>query len=535
MRTALLTLLVLLPLAAADPMAAPATIPDEQAFALAVIPDLRATLGRIEACAQVLAPGSLPPGQLATRLGTMLGDPTLAALGAGPVVAVLGPGGAAPSAAFIVPTSDAPALVAAAGRLRQQAEAVGDLVVVGRRAADVALGRRIAAVYAQITADPVRGDMRLMLAPARVVAAYRPVIAGGVAMMQAQMARDPQAAPMAKILGLEVAALLAAADEIEVMQADLRLDGTVVRADARLRAASGSGLADALVAPQAAGDAAERMGPEVGYVMLAGRLPNQALITWMATVAERLAQTPEHRDSIDPAIPALLREFAAAIGDGVAMRVRGTSEAPMRIDGVNLARDAAAFAGLQRRMIDLVFGDNAIGRLYRQMGFSATIEEAVREVGGASVTRFHYAIDPAQPQAEQLQRLMPDMEMAALADRVVFAQAPADLDRLVTGPAEPLRTVAATVLGAGRDGYLDVHVGRCLAAMLVHNPMLPERLKQAMVALPARDPITASWRTAGGAAQVEAAIPLIPFADITGAFRAAFGGPAPQPVENQVF
>src|SRR5262245_8502037 len=73
-----------------------------------VIPDLRATLGRVEQVASVVAPGTLPPGALAAGLRAQLGDPGLGGLGHGPVVLALFSGAtpaAPPAMAAFVPTS----------------------------------------------------------------------------------------------------------------------------------------------------------------------------------------------------------------------------------------------------------------------------------------------------------------------------------------------------------------------------------------------------------------------------------------------
>src|SRR5262245_66342988 len=70
------------------------------------IPDLRATLGRVEQVAAVVSPGTLAPGTLVAGLGAQLGDPGLAGLGHGPVVVgVLGgaPAARQPSLAPCVP------------------------------------------------------------------------------------------------------------------------------------------------------------------------------------------------------------------------------------------------------------------------------------------------------------------------------------------------------------------------------------------------------------------------------------------------
>jgi len=100
--------------AAASPAAEPARPGDPSARVLAevVLPDLRATLVHAEATLASVAPGTLPPGTLQAMLGAQLKDPGLAALGAGPVVAlVLAPESAssAPGVVLYLPVKNAQA------------------------------------------------------------------------------------------------------------------------------------------------------------------------------------------------------------------------------------------------------------------------------------------------------------------------------------------------------------------------------------------------------------------------------------------
>ena len=85
------------------PVPAPMVMPEETAYALVVIPDLLATLGRIEAIAELFNPGAMPKGALKAQLGNMLGDPELANFTGKPVVIVVGPGAPTPSFALLVP------------------------------------------------------------------------------------------------------------------------------------------------------------------------------------------------------------------------------------------------------------------------------------------------------------------------------------------------------------------------------------------------------------------------------------------------
>jgi hypothetical protein len=118
----------------------PTPVPDQKAFAVIVVPNPAEALAHCEQIANLFAPTPLKPGDLAAMLGLPLGDPGLTKLGQGPVLIVLGPGGMAPTLAVIFPSTDTQRH---AGSLRQatlQAEVAGNLVIAGRKAADLDLG-----------------------------------------------------------------------------------------------------------------------------------------------------------------------------------------------------------------------------------------------------------------------------------------------------------------------------------------------------------------------------------------------------------
>lgn len=512
-------------LAASEPtVPVPLAVP-EGAFAVVIVPDLRATLGRIELAAQALTPDSLPPGKLAEQLGTMLGDPNLANLGAGAVLIAIGPGGAVPSAAMIVPSNDPAGYVAAAQRLGHQAEAAGQLVVVGKKPADLALGKRIAQQHAALTAAPLRGDLRVLVAPQRIVTAYQPILAGFSTMVAGQMAKEPNGAVAAKIVGLEIAGFLAAIEDVAGCQCDLSLDGTTLTMDSTVQAKADGLLAKALVQPPVAAGPrlAKRMGLDPGYFVMIGSYHAPGACAWLAGLLETLRKQPAGKDIIDDATVALVREWGEAADGGFAMRLRAVGDQLMRIDGANGARDGVRLQALQKRITDIMFVNGPIADLYRQMGIGMTYTENVRASGSIPVARVAYTIDESKLPADQLtqmRQLMQDFELAALPDANLFANDPATLDLLVAGAGPALPTAAEHAVGPGRDGYVDLDwLGLAKMAMRANSAQVPG-MAEAFAKLPSGAPLTGAWTARDGRLLWEGRIPLKPFFDFGKAMQA---------------
>ena len=92
-------------------------MPDGNAFMVAVIPDLLATIGRIEQYAEMFVPGQVKPGMIKMQLGAALGDPELKNFAGKPVLIAVGPGAPTPSFAVVVPAKNAQAYLDAAANL----------------------------------------------------------------------------------------------------------------------------------------------------------------------------------------------------------------------------------------------------------------------------------------------------------------------------------------------------------------------------------------------------------------------------------
>lgn len=525
----------------AEALPQPAALPDAQAFAVVVVPSLKNTLTRCEQIADLFAPGMVKAGVLADVVGRRIDDPGLGRLADGPVVIVLGPGGMAPAVACLIPSSE-PALHAAA--LRQApllAEVVGDLVVVGRQAGDLALGKRLAATYPALADQPVNGDLRLLVAPSRIVAAYRPVLGGLLQVMAGQMNKQPNGAEIAAILTLEAQALLMISDQVDAMQIDVDLADQTITSHTLITAVPGSKLAAAMVAPLPAQTPAPalRMGGEPGYMACTARFNSQALSGWAADLLVDLQQQPEGANLIPTELITMTRDMGSMMNGGFAMRMRAVEASPMVMDAAFDCRDGAALDRLYEGMLAAMFGDTTIGRMYAAMGMDATLERDVRRSGGFAVQRIHYSLDAAKlpaGQAEQMRSMMQDVEYAVIPGVALLAQQPADLDRLIQGGAGELTTTAARTFGPGRDGYVDVDYLGMMKAFIASPAMQAIQgmpFGAALAATPAGEPTGMTWSAADGRVAIDARIPLKPFADLAAAFRQA-GGQA-EPAEQPVF
>ena len=524
-------------LVASEPTVSAVQAAPEGTFAVAIIPDLRASLGRIEQASLALSPDA-PPGQLMTQVGTMLGDPGLERLGAGACLIAVGPGGAAPSLALIIPSEDAAAYAAAAQGRGMKTEAIGSLVVMGRKAGDLALGKAVATEHAALTATSVARDMRVLIAPQRIITAYQPMLAGFTTMMTAQLAKQPNGAVAAKIVGIEVAGMLAALQDVDAMQLDLGLTGTVIVVDQVLQAKAESGLAKAFVAPPSADTraVATRMGLEPGYLVAIGRYHPQGTSAWLAELLASLREQPAGQDLIDDGMIAMVREWGEAVDGAFAVRMRAVGDHPMRMDGVNGARDGARVLALTKRMFSGLFSDGAMAELYRGMGIGMTFSDQARLVGTIPVAKAAYTLDASKLPADQqasMRTMMQDVEIAALPDSMLYSTVPADLDRLLVGGWQPLPTAAEHVIGGGRDGYLDLDwLGMMKATMRANAAALPA-MAAALAKLPPGEPMTAAWTVRDGRLLGELRLPMKPFADFSKAMQESvmggMDGAAPQP------
>jgi hypothetical protein len=159
-------------------------MPDEGAYAFVILPNFLQTLTRLEALMEKITPGQVKPGQLKTSLGAMLGDPGLENFANKPLAIIVGPGAQTPSFAIIVPAKNPQLYLDAGvnfGMLLGKAE--GDLAILTQTPDGEILGEKIAKAYPALLNTLPKGDLRIVVAPDKLLTTY-----GGMLGMMAQMA-----------------------------------------------------------------------------------------------------------------------------------------------------------------------------------------------------------------------------------------------------------------------------------------------------------------------------------------------------------
>ncbi len=520
MRLAVALCLCTVTLAAAAVPTAQA-LPDDKAFAIIVLPDVKATLRRIEQISEMFKPGSLPPGQLAAQVGAAFGDPkldNLDNLAGRPVILVIAPGSPTPSFAAILPVKDVARYTDAADAAGLASDSLAGLAIIGKVPADAGMGKRIADSYAAIAATKVDADLRIVFAPDRLVTAYGAFITMMSQMAVNQAKTQPNGAMIAKILPLELAGLLAVMADTASVQTDISLGGLggvvgALSVDSVVTAKAGGQLAKALVAPPAApsAGAATRLPAGSGAAMTAvGQVNMPALGAYLESLLTTLQAKPEGKELLTPEMVKLVSEgFRAWRGD-VAMRMQLAPKMGMSAEFVAGMSDPAKAQALVQRWFDLFAGDSAIGTMYRDMGMTMVLTKDARQSGGASVSHLSYELDPAKfppAQLAQMQAMLQPIDLAFTKDLYVASNDPAGLDAILAAkPGAPLTTAAEGRIGKGRDGYVDLDVlalARRIAAQ-AGKPM-PEA-KDA-------EPMTAAWTAADGRARIEYKVPLNAFAE----------------------
>lgn len=521
-------------LTAADmPVPAPMAMPDDTAYVVAVVPDLLATLGHIEAISALFAPGQMPAGSLKEKLGGALGDPGLANFAGKPVIVVVGPGAPTPSFAVLVPAVDPQKYLDAGVNFGMVlGKAVDGIAVLTQTPDGEILGEKVAKTYANLVKTLPKGDIRLLIAPDKLMQTY-----GGMLGMMVQMAaaQNPQGPEIGKILGLEVAGLMAIAADISAVQLDLRLDPVAIGEELTISAKPGSELAKVLAAPPAAVGqrAAARLGNEPALMAMSGRINWSAYGAYTADLLRKLKAKPESQGLITDEVIAAAENVGAGLSGDTAFRMRTSEKMPLMWEGLYASADSAKAEASLESMITLFTGKGAIADLYRNMGITMTLTKGARQSpSGFPVHAVGVTVDETKVPPEQAaqMKMMSGYELAVTKGWVVMAQDPTSLDALIAGTGKGMSTTAEKAFGAGRNLYADLDlIGFIRAAMKMSGTGMDAMIP----ATKPGEPLSVASTTADGRTLVEIKWPLAPFVELT---KAAQGGaPQPKPEENPAF
>lgn len=527
----------------------PQAMVDDQAFAVATITDATATLAHIDGIVRRFDETAVP-GQVGEQLTSLLGLTDASVIAPGPVLIAVGPGGAAPAVALILPCLHAGAQLAGVTEAGFVAEAEGNLLIIALAGPAIDLGRRVAAQHAAIAADPPPVAVRIGIAPPRILDAYRFVLPTLPTLAKAQIQRDPQTAPLAPLCGLTISSMLAAAEDLAAIQLDLFHEDFSIRSEMVVAARADSGLAAALVAPteRDLAPVAHRLGFEPGFLVMLGSSPMDAQMRWIKALLISQRDTPDGKTVIDDDLIAMCDAWIGIATGPMGIRIRSGADGVMISDGVLAITDSERHRTAQRAMMT-----GPLAQFFAALGIAVTFDEAVRESNGLPVDRISYAAaepanaevpadadaDAEAAQAEDVDapetitatammlHELPIQEHAYPPGFSVWSDDPAGLDALVQGSDARLPTSAARVFGDGRDGYVDWCLIRQMQGQMRDQMKLMAEMDfplgdmfAPMLALPPGEPMTATWSTVDGRLGMEWRIPLQPMLDLQRAFAA---------------
>lgn len=513
-RTACLSLACLAAVSAVD-VPAPAKMPDDRSYVVAVVPDLRASVAHIEAAAKALGV-PVPPGMLLAQIGGALGDPQLASLGKGPLVAVLAPGVPVPSWAVIIPTAQPDLITAAAARMGMSAEAVAGQVVLSQTIDGVDMGKALAPQAAALAPAGKAPDLRLLVAGDRLASTYLPFLMG---LMQ-NMPRPPGTpAPRPETMAAVSALLRTLAGETGLAQVDLDISADGLRIDTIAAPRAGGVLAKGLVAPAPAPprSLASRFGNATdGHLTMSGRV-SPALLGAFAELTAKVAEDQQVKALVGPDLVAFLRD-AARVGSGEFVARQGVGGVVTGQEALYGINDASAARGLLERVAAMT-AKGPLADFYASLGMGMKLELGVRQApGGIRVDRMTITVDPAkQPpgQADMMAKMFVPAEVAVGADAIATANTPAVLDQLLGAGRGPCSLAAEKSIGAGWDGYIDYDFGmqmRNQAKLMEGTPGAP--MAAVLAAMPVGHPLTSAWAIRDGRMRMQVVVPMAFAADM---------------------
>lgn len=538
MRSLLLPFCLLLSLASAvravDVPAVP-TIADAEAFAVVVVPDLKAALGRLD---QAMAAAKLPvpPGLIAMQLGGAINDPTLASLGAGPIIIAAAPGVPNPTWCAIVPMANPAALQQFAAGAGLSAEAVPGGFAIGSVMGGLELAKRLApGLPALAKGIPASTDFRILVASDRLAKTYLPLALGGFQMAMTQSARasgKPAGPEQQRAVQAATTAVRILFEQAGPLCVDLASNAQGWKIDVLAAPAPGV-IADSLKPlPAAAGaDLGARLGaPAQPPVMaMVGRFP-PAFYAGVARLLEAARKDPGIAAMIDESLIKALDGFATAIDGRLALR-QGESGNPYQQVAVMGVKDAAALRAAITTGMALV-EKGAFADLMATSGLRMKVERAARKSGGVEVDRMVYEVMPEvmlPGQAEMMQAMLKPIELAVGKDVLAMGATPAAIDALLAGPAaQPLVLAAQSLPGQWdlrADWDLALQMKYQFEMMRAQMPMLQPMFQDVQGGMPVRLGIAFG----AGRVRTMAEVPAALVAQLAAVWMGQMGGGGMQP------
>jgi hypothetical protein len=471
-------------------------IADAEAFAVVVVPDLKAALGRLD---QALAAAKLPvpPGLIAKQLGMKIKDPTLAGLGAGPIIIAVAPGVPIPSWCAIVPMAKPAALQQLAADAGLSAEAVPGGFAIGSMMGGLELAKRLApGLPALAKGIPAGTDFRILVASDRLAKTYLPLALGGIQMAMAQSAAaggKPAGPEQQRAMQAALTAVRLLFEQAGPLCIDLASSARGWKVDVLAAPAPGV-LADSLKPlPAAAGaDLGARLGaPDQPPVMaMVGRFP-PALYAGMARLLEAARKDPGIATMIDASLVKAMDGCASAFDGRLAMR-QGVAGNPLQQLAVMGVKDATGLRQVIAASMAL-FEKGVFADLLASSGMRLKLERAMRKAGAVEVDRMLYEIIPeVRPpgQAKMMQAMLQPIELAVAKDIFAFGGPSTAIDALLAGPAaQPLVLAAQSLPGQWdlrADWDLALQMKYQFEMMRAQMPMVPQMFTDVKGGVPVR-------------------------------------------------
>ena len=500
--------------------AAVQTLP-EAAYGLILIPDLNRLSQHGAQLAALFQDAGPAQPTLRDWLAGLLGDPGLTNLAHTPIVGVVVPGVPAPGIALIIPCVKPQAYLDALANVNMTGQAIGTLAVVSNNPGALHAGVAIAASFQALIATPDAADIRVVLSPKRLAAAYGGFLSAMIPMIAVRSAPN-----VAQVLGTELSAVLTISADVEAVQSDLTWTGTTLTIDDSLVARTDSALAKALVAPprDVVPSPAALLDNRDAFLAVAGRLNANASGAYIGSLGSTLANQPGFAGLITPALIADLSKAMTAQTGTLALQMFQSKGAPINLVEAIGSTDPKSLEAIQKEIMGL-FG---AGFAMKMLGATTVFDAGVRSVGKIPIDRFTTTYAPGrQPPGMGPQQ---PIELACTDSFLLLSQDPAGLDAMILGTNHGMSLQAQKDFPAGMDFYGDLAPDVLANLVTVANPSFvpPAHLSHAAV--------TMAWAFADGTARFHVHVPLgslTDIASIVASLKAQHGQPPEVPARAQ--
>lgn len=503
-----------------------------------VIPDLRATLGRVEQVASLVAPGTLPPGALAAGLGAQLGDPGLVALGRGPVVLILRRGTTPqgpPSVAAFIPTSSPEPYEKTLTTLGWSVSRAPGLVMGSSGKAPPPPADE----YRRLEAEPFAGDLRLSVNAVELMTTYGTAMQSALDTMASTVSSAPAGktpgapapASIARLLQLEAVGLLLLLDQTESVVVDVNLQPDAVVSETVIAARPGSALAELASHAPAGANGAIGLLSRPSVMTAAYQLDGARVSAFGSDLLRRAAADPRTAALATPELQSLLDQWGRAFTGEAAVAMRSGPGAPLIAEMLLKVRDEALALAFMEKGAALLAPGGSWQRVYADLGvpMHVGLQKNVRRHVAVAVHRFQMKMEakdlPADQQA-QLALFVRDTDFAFAHGYLVSAQDPQALDGLLdrvlaARAAAPPTLQSVLAFGSGAHVYVDYDVFGLLRS--VSSAMPTGGAANPFAALPPTDahPLLYAVWLADERLRVQSKLPLQPIADLMKAFKKA--------------